>query len=134
MGEGFVAWGPDSPVPVLKGGQGLQHIWVSLRTKSPNVSAKTKAKVTLKLLRKSSGTPIAPGTFLMQLPFKPVANGWLQYEGVPAVVYCPCTAMGQQVVIDATIHNSDPPLHGQAVVVPTWAHSCTPLPASCTKT
>ncbi len=128
-GMGHVPW-PAAPVPeaaILPGWQGLQHVWVSL--KAPGLSAGPH-KVRVDLLPQAGGAPLAPGPTLLKpmwtlLPGDPTVAA---YEGVPAVVACPCAAAKGPVRVLVRVLGDAQVLWGEATVQPTWSFTCSNKP------
>lgn len=124
LGQGFVPLGPGSSLPISPGWQGMQHLWISVRT--PALSAPGgKVVITIYLHDAESGAVLQPGptqaiAALVPDPSDPSLVG---YDGIPAVVRCPCQAKGRPVRIRARIEGVEGP-DGETETVPTWVAPC----------
>lgn len=130
-GEGFVDWSDsDALAPMIRGIQGGQHIWVSVRAR--NVSHK-KLRMAITAVLVDSGKTVIPGRVEYTSTLNEV-DGWLFYEGAQSFVKCPCQVQGRQLrmkleVIDLYGRTAD----NEMVVTPTWDGNCDFDPAGSCK-
>jgi hypothetical protein len=121
-GERWVELGPGAEAAMVRGPQGGQHIWVSVRAQGLWPS-KMRVDVTMTLL--DSGVTVKPGTVPLLLTLKPGADGWVEAIGMTAYVKCPCQVVGRPVRIDvALIDLYGLTGAGQATVTPLWDGAC----------
>jgi len=131
-GKGFVDWSQSkSKPPMLRGIQGGQHIWFSVKAR--NVSKK-KLRMAVTLIVEETTRTVIPGR-VEYTSTLPEVDGWYFYEGARAYVKCPCQVVGKQLRAELEVID----LYGrtasdQVWITPTWDGSCDHDPAgSCKK-
>ena len=131
MGEGFIDWSDGkATAPMIRGIQGGQHIWVSVRAR--NVSHK-KLRMAITAVLEDSGKTVIPGRveYTSTVGMK---DGWLFYEGAQSFVKCPCQVVGRRLRIELEVID----LYGrtakhEAFITPTWDGGCEFAPAGSCK-
>lgn len=124
-GNGFVDWsGPKPTPPMLRGPQGAQHVWVSLRARQIDPK---KTEVWLGMEVIETGKPVFPGERWMKgVTFKNDTSpgalpGGVLIQGLTAVVGCPCRIHGMDVRVYAKIKDSQGVVvTDEVVIAPTW--------------
>lgn len=137
-GEGFVDWSAgDATPPMIRGPQGGQHVWVSVRARGlwPK-----KARVAIEMFLDETGVVVKPGRVPITANLhpedpalqdaEPDLEAWYGFEGITAFVRCPCQVQGKRFRVVATIED----LYGadgtdEAYITPTWDGSCTTGPS-----
>ncbi len=100
-GTGFVDWSSGTFSPkVITGPQGGQHVWVS--TKSIRVSP-TKLRIGVIMHDAETGDLVKPGRVEMTHTPAKNAEGWYEYDGIPAFVKEPCVISGRKLKVDLDI-------------------------------
>lgn len=143
-GSGFVDWrdGLGTP-PILRGPQGGQHVWVSVRMR--NLHPK-KLRMAFTMFVGESDTKVIPGRVEITSTLKPepeeatagaeaASEGpWFLYQGAPSFVKCPCQVYGKKLRVELEVID----LYGLtakdvAWIAPTWDGNCDFEPAGSCK-
>jgi hypothetical protein len=116
-GKGFIDWsdGQSSPA-ILRGPQGGQHIWVSVRAR--NVHPK-KLRMAITMFIEETGKRVIPGRVTVTSTLKPDKDGWFLYQGVPSFVKCPCQIVGKKLRAELEIID----LYGRTASNEVWLSS-----------
>ncbi|MCO4762835.1 MAG: hypothetical protein KC502_15075 [Myxococcales bacterium] len=127
-GTGFVTFS-DVPAPILPGWQGLQHLWVSFRLPAATVPTKpTPIAVTLSV--DGQPQPLAPGPTQanLQLVLDAKKPGFMGYDGVAAVVQCPCEVTQSVLRVTVKAKVTGQTLSGSATTKISWNGVCSDTP------
>ena len=130
-GEGFIDWNAgEAFAPMIRGIQGGQHIWVSVRAR--NVSHK-KLRMAITATLIDSGKIVIPGRVEYTSTLS-TTDGWLFYEGAQSFVKCPCQVQGRKLRVRLEVVD----LYGrtathEATITPTWDGNCDFEPAGSCK-
>jgi hypothetical protein len=113
LGTGERAFEPVADghvLPLIRGHQGLQHVWISLRAQDFDPD---RAIIALSLERESDGRPTTDA-YRARLPFDVDPTGaFVERIGIQLVVPNPDLVLGQDLLLTAGIEN---PLGAQGMV------------------
>ena len=132
-GKSWVDWSSgDVAPPMLRGPQGGQHVWVSVRMQGLNP---VKLKMTVEMRLKESGKVVQPGAVPVMRSIPPAQDqpDTFQFSGITAFVKCPCQVADKTVVVSLSLDD----IYGRtasatAEIRPTWAEDCSgQQPQSC---
>lgn len=125
-GKTWVPWPEQgASAPMIRGPQGGQHVWVSVRTQGlwPK---KMRLDVTMTLV--DTGNVVKPGTVPLLLSLDELASTsppQHQVIGVTAYVKCPCQVKGRKLRVEVDAVDLYGLVgHGEGTVTPTWDGDC----------
>lgn len=123
-GSGFIDWhGVEERPAIIRGIQGGQHIWASVRTQG--LWAK-KIRLSVEMFDAETGDVMKPGKVEITTSLKlNDGQGWLLYAGIPAFVQKPCNVMDRKLKVRFEAND----LYGvqavsEAFIRPTWDGFC----------
>ncbi|HAN07013.1 MAG TPA: hypothetical protein DCP89_00805 [Acidimicrobiaceae bacterium] len=132
-GKDWVDWSAgDGTPPMLRGPQGGQHVWVSIRMQGLNP---VKLKMTVEMRLKGTAKIVQPGAVPVMRSIPPAKDepNTYQFSGITAFVKCPCQVADKSIEISLKLDD----IYGRtastsAVIRPTWAENCSgQQPPSC---
>lgn len=122
-GQVFVPWTATGAVaPMIRGPQGGQHVWVSVRTRGlwPK---KMRLDVTMTAI--DTNVVVKPGKVPLLLSLVPGPDGYDEVIGVTAYVKCPCQVKDRKLRVDVDVVDLYGLVgHGVGYVTPTWDGDC----------
>jgi hypothetical protein len=127
-GKGFIDWSDGvATAPMIRGGQGGQHVWVTVRTHGL-WPTKTRLNVTMTLI--DTGIAVKPGTVPLMPTLHEIDANWHEVESITAYVKCPCQVAGRRIRVDVeAIDLYGLTGNGSATITPTWDGDCSQPPS-----
>lgn len=121
-GTGFIPWhGTDAHPRIIRGPQGGQHVWISLRAQ--NLAEKSMV-VRVVMRDVATGELVLPGEVTRTLNFRPSADSAV-FEGMTAFVNQPCVVTGREIEIVVTATDVNQVTgRDSAVVTAHWELPC----------
>ncbi|MSP92483.1 MAG: hypothetical protein EXR79_11900 [Myxococcales bacterium] len=122
-GSGFVEWDDGKATPVIiRGPQGGQHIWVSVRCKGFHPK---KIRLGVEMFDAETGDAMKPGRVEVTISLKPDVEAWSLHAGIPAFVKEPCKVKNRKLRVKFDVMDLYG-VHGQdeAFITPTWDGLC----------
>jgi len=102
--DDFVPVLADQTLPLSRGNQGLQHLWVSLRIRG---LAPERAIVALSLQRVRDGLMLT-NAYRARLPFRRMPDGeWSERTGIQLVIPAPLEAIGEDLLLSASVEDGE---------------------------
>ncbi len=122
-GQVFVDW-PETgaSAPMIRGPQGGQHVWVSVRTRGlwPK-----KMRLDVQMTAIDTEVVVKPGKVPLLLSLSPGPDGYDEVIGVTAYVKCPCQVKDRKLRVDVDVVDLYGLVgHGTGYVTPTWDGDC----------